>query len=130
MNETSIGGIFIRTHTDIGPYVALVTVALGTPYLIWKRQWSLAGYFALTAASIVFRVFLGASDIATALTWLSVFALGVGVYQSFQQRKALTERDGRTVTAHRPSLKRISAGLRFRGPVVRGLGCGLPRTRG
>jgi len=79
---------------DIGPYVALVAVVLGTPYMIRKRQWALAGYFALTAASIVFRVLLGASDIATALTWLSVLSLGVGVSQYFQPRKALTERDG------------------------------------
>jgi hypothetical protein len=79
---------------DIGPYVALVAVVLGTPYMIWKRQWALAGYFALTAASIAFRVFLDAPDIASALTWLSVLALGVGVYQYFQQRKALTLRDG------------------------------------
>jgi hypothetical protein len=94
LNETSIGGILKRRHMDIGPCVALVAVVLGTPYMIRQRQWALAGYFALTAASIVFRVPLGASDIAMALTWLSVLALGVGVCQYFQPRKALTERGG------------------------------------
>jgi hypothetical protein len=72
---------------DIGPYVALIALAIGTPYIAWKRQWMLAGYFLLTAAAIVFGTFLGNTTVASALTWIGLVFLAVGIYQLFRQRK-------------------------------------------
>jgi hypothetical protein len=73
---------------DIGPYVALVALIVGIPYMVWKRQWALTAYFALTAAAIVASTFFAAADVAVGLTWLSLLALVIGVFQLLKLRKA------------------------------------------
>lgn len=73
---------------DIGPYVALIALIVGTPYVAYKRQWALAGYFLLNAAAIVCGTFLGAADLASTLTWVSLVFLAVGVYQLWRQWRA------------------------------------------
>lgn len=73
---------------DIGPYVALVALVLGTPYMAYKKQWALAGYFLLNAVAIVSGTFLGAVDLANILTWASLVLLAFGIYQLLQNKKA------------------------------------------
>ena len=72
---------------DIGPYVALIALILGAPYMGYKKQWVLAGYFFLNAVAIVFGTFLGAAGLASTLTWASLVLLAFGIYQLMQQRK-------------------------------------------
>ena len=79
---------------DIGPYVALIALIAGTPYMVRKRQWVLAGCFMLIAVAVVARTFLGAIDLASTLTWASLVLLAVGVDQLRQQRRAAQSIDG------------------------------------
>ena len=72
---------------DIGPYVALIALILGTPYMAYKKQWVLAVYFLLNAMANVFGTFLGATGLASTLTWASLVLLALGIYQLLQQRK-------------------------------------------
>ena len=73
---------------DIGPYVALIALILGTPYMAYKKQWVLAGYFFLNAVAVVSGTFLGATDLANMLTWASVVLLALGIYQLLRQTRA------------------------------------------
>lgn len=72
---------------DIGPYVALIALILGTPYMAYKKQWVLAGYFFLNAVAVVSGTFLGATDLANMLTWASVVLLAFGIYQLLRQTR-------------------------------------------
>jgi putative Ca2+/H+ antiporter (TMEM165/GDT1 family) len=73
---------------DIGPYVALIALILGTPYMAYKKQWVLAGYFFLNAVAVVSGAFLGATELANMLTWASVVLLALGIYQLLRQTRA------------------------------------------
>lgn len=73
---------------DVGPYVALIALLVGTPYMAYKKQWVLAGYFLLNAVAIVSGTFLGAMDFANMLTWASILLLAFGIYQLRQKQKA------------------------------------------
>ena len=74
-------------NVDIGPYVALIALIIGTPYMSYKKQWVLSGYFFLNAVAIVSGTFLGATGLASTLTWASLVLLAFGIYQLMQQRK-------------------------------------------
>lgn len=73
---------------DIGPYVALFALVIGTPFMAYKKQWVLAGYFLLNAIAIVCGTLLGSAALANALTWASLVLLAVGVYQLLKQSRA------------------------------------------
>ena len=73
---------------EIGPYVALIALILGTPYMAYKKQWVLVGYFLLNALAIVSGTFFGATGLASTLTWASLVLLALGIYQLLQQKKA------------------------------------------
>lgn len=73
---------------DIGPFVALIALILGTPYMAYKRQWFLVGYFLLNAVAIVAGTLLGATGLANVLTWASLVLLALGIYQLLQRTKA------------------------------------------
>jgi hypothetical protein len=73
---------------DVGPYVALIALLVGTPYMAYKKQWVLAGYVLLNAVAIVSGTFLGAMDLANMLTWASLVVLAFGIFQLLQKLKA------------------------------------------
>jgi hypothetical protein len=73
---------------DVGPLVALIAVALGAPYMAWRRQWLLVGFCVATAASIACRSFLGAPAVAEAFLWLSIALLCMGAVRLVQRIRA------------------------------------------
>ena len=75
---------------DIGPYVALIALIIGIPYMVWQRQWALTAYFVLTAVAVAARTFFGAGQVAGGLTWLSMAPLAVGIYQLLKRRRVVS----------------------------------------
>lgn len=66
---------------DVGPYVALLALALGAVFTACRRQWWLSAFCAISASSVMSRQLLGAVAIADLLTWLGLGALVVVCYQ-------------------------------------------------
>lgn len=66
---------------DVGPLVALVAVAIGAPYMAWRKQWLLAGFCLATAAAVVCRDLLGAPAVGDVFVWLGIALLGIGAFQ-------------------------------------------------
>jgi hypothetical protein len=66
-------------HVDAGPYVALIAMIVGIAYAGSRRQWTLAGFFLLSAVAMLAR-FFGAVDVASSVTWASFLFLAAGIY--------------------------------------------------